>query len=527
MAAASSTQSVLAEVAWTETEGFVGGQLHPGPGVEAVELPMMPTIAIGKAVEADMSQGIESKSLEVAGGEAKPKARGAPPPIDQFMNIREAFGCFGLAPFLVQPFLEAFQVEAPDETDAEDFAYMPEEESNENLKMMQMEKNGVVEPLAGHHKGNVKKCLAKLYKHYTTATTVTEHTDMPPSVAQVVLPPPPEKQTFKFSDHLAQGQEGMFRTLTSKQVEALFKRFQEATGDEPEDNEAPSAMQLSALAGWMAPTEASPLGGHPFVDFGIFGPFGARVAKKRAMSIRYMNKDGTFHERAYRGPITYEAWRKHWNVFQTTAAMLGIASRSSLTKYAEGIKYFAERFPDCWGDVVDLDEAMREEQWLKVANEIASGKYDPSRCPEAQFDCKRPWDFIIKATRFGCALGPRSEWWTRQKEDLEDRLKMVARRQNDKGKGKGSGKPWYPSGKGDQQQDQAAKKVKVEAAPSSGACWNCGQMGHSWKDCPTPWKAELLAKSRGKGKGHGKDGKNKNKGKGGKGRGKGAGKPSR
>ena len=142
----------------------------------------------------------------------------------------------------------------------------------------------------------------------------------------------------------------------------------------------------------------------------------------------------------------------------------------------------------------------------EMARKIWHGKYDPRACPDAQFDQRQPWDFIIRSTRFDAVLGPETEFWTRKKEELED----WQRQSLQKGKGKGGGK-------------HQIKRPRITGpGPSAphgpaGGCYRCGG-DHFERDCPLAAPQGKSGKGKAGGKAGGKAKKDGPAGKGGKGK---------
>ena len=52
----------------------------------------------------------------------------------------------------------------------------------------------------------------------------------------------------------------------------------------------------------------------PYVDFGVFGPFGARRLKKHTISGMVFNAGGTMSKIELHGPPSIEEWLESWNV---------------------------------------------------------------------------------------------------------------------------------------------------------------------------------------------------------------------
>ena len=104
----------------------------------------------------------------------------------------------------------------------------------------------------------------------------------------------------EFSLHLAQGTTGTFRPLEEKTSSNHAASIHSRRG-RAQEHERPSDLQLAALSSWLAPQVHKPAGNHPYVDFGVWGPFDANTAKDRAYSAMIMVRPGEYQRVQLKG----------------------------------------------------------------------------------------------------------------------------------------------------------------------------------------------------------------------------------
>ena len=86
--------------------------------------------------------------------------------------------------------------------------------------------------------------------------------------------------------------------------------------------------QLSVLA---AVTKA---GVTPYADFGVWKPFGQRVAKSLKFTSHFLDHTGAWRCEEMPGPDSFATWEACWRVFRTAAIMCEIAAPAVLDRYA-------------------------------------------------------------------------------------------------------------------------------------------------------------------------------------------------
>ena len=101
----------------------------------------------------------------------------------------------------------------------------------------------------------------------------------------------------------------------------------------------------------------------PFADFGVWRPFGQRMAKSLRFVSHFLDSTGQWRCKEVPGPDNYASWEACWRVFRTAAIMGDIASPAVLDRYAAKFRQRSERFSDCWHVCVLADQRCRSELW--------------------------------------------------------------------------------------------------------------------------------------------------------------------
>ena len=209
----------------------------------------------------------------------------------------------------------------------------------------------------------------------------------PPAVAAVAVP---------MRDIIDQTHQGHFVPLSDQEVEQAWALHVRLTGLKPKPESEPSAEQLGALRAKLRAGEP------PCVDFAVWGPFDRRHAKdRRSLGLVFVEAapgQPTLQTRTLHGPSSFEVWERHWSVFSTAMLALGAAAPGPLGRYRDGISDLHVLYgPALWGLISRADDAMRSEQWRRMASETPPGG---------------DWSAIIAASSY-FEEGLRQWWWDR------------------------------------------------------------------------------------------------------------------
>ena len=97
-------------------------------------------------------------------------------------------------------------------------------------------------------------------------------------------------------------------------------------GEEPtEEGEEECTEDVLACLKYRLESEAL-----PFVNFGIWRPFGQREGGALKFTIQQTKPDGTTQPREINGPSCFEDWSKGWAVFEFAMGVLKAATKTRL-----------------------------------------------------------------------------------------------------------------------------------------------------------------------------------------------------
>ena len=161
----------------------------------------------------------------------------------------------------------------------------------------------------------------------------------------------------------------------------------ENDGEEPLEEEEASMAQMAALE-----TRVKN-GGLPQVDFGVWRPFGDRLARALKFTVHTLRPDGSVAMKEINGPGDFTAWAKSWRVFAFAMSALNYASRTRLDRYYNRIAKLNEEFPNHWWVVGLADIRMRSEHMERVKRNCVKRHTNGEL---ADYDPLRPWDVVFR-----------------------------------------------------------------------------------------------------------------------------------
>ena len=189
--------------------------------------------------------------------------------------------------------------------------------------------------------------------------------------------------------------------MTYAELAACRAVYYAVAGDHPAEEHTPSAEQLSALRGLLA------TGRVPFADFGIWGPYGARLARFKKTDAAVFVGGELVHKRTD-GPTTFECWLSAWDLFSVAMVSLGAATLGTMNRYRGGMVQLMKLFPNMWPVLATTDIVLRLERWGWLREQleatIAMG------APALNFSSTRPWDAVISQSSYG-REGLNATWW--------------------------------------------------------------------------------------------------------------------
>ena len=169
-------------------------------------------------------------------------------------------------------------------------------------------------------------------------------------------------------------------------------------GEEPTEEEEATAEQLAALNSRIL------TGATPYVDFGVWRPYGARMGRAMKFVAHIQQADGSTLPKEISGPSNVVWWKKCWKVYAYAMTVLKHASATRLQRYADRIVGLAEEFPAYWWIVALADIKMRSEGLERVRRDCAKRAADGTL---KDYDPNRPWDIVYREAA-------TSDFWTKE-----------------------------------------------------------------------------------------------------------------
>ena len=178
--------------------------------------------------------------------------------------------------------------------------------------------------------------------------------------------------------------------MGAAKVTEAYARFASLTGGPPEPQEDLTLDQLSSLFALVSGTSA------PYVDFAVWGPYGHRIAKKVRMTGMVIGHKGELKNIEIYEPACVADCEHFWFLFRTGCLMLGAVSLSTLDRYRDIIKSYANRYgPKVWVIVYQADVRCRSEHMERIRRrgEAESAVAKAAGHTHA-LEAARPWDWV-------------------------------------------------------------------------------------------------------------------------------------
>ena len=199
---------------------------------------------------------------------------------------------------------------------------------------------------------------------------------------------------FKMSTVFDQGDDSEVHTWTPARLRTVMAAFKATNdGEDPEQDEEASADQLAALEHRLAS------GACPCPDFGVWRPYGHRLARALKLTVHHITPGGDYVPYEVAGPPSFNEWLAAYRVFSVAMRALRAATTTRLLMYQNKIQKLNETYGHvCWWLVAQADQRMRAEHLERIrrraeeerAAAIAAGGVHP-------FDPAVPWDYCLKA----------------------------------------------------------------------------------------------------------------------------------
>eukprot|EP00435_Cladocopium_sp_Y103_P053028 s144_g16.t2 len=176
----------------------------------------------------------------------------------------------------------------------------------------------------------------------------------------------------------------------SQKVHAWSQRYFQLMGDYPMEEEEPTDAQMAALD-----KRVNELGYAPYVDMGVWLPFGRRALKNQKLRSFFPVGDGTYIAREFPGPSNFQQWQASWKVFKVAAISLDICTMAALLTYEKQIEHLTVQWPRNWSLIAHADDKARAERLERLRRflvaDLKAGKVIPS-----DFQENKPWSTCFR-----------------------------------------------------------------------------------------------------------------------------------
>ena len=198
-----------------------------------------------------------------------------------------------------------------------------------------------------------------------------------------------KESVLKMSSLLDQTDDSELLPPKPEMVQLWMQKYVLTMGAPPEEEE-PTESQLAALH-----KRVGVLGQAPYVDFGVWLPFGRRALKAQKFRVYHPVGDGSYMLKEMPGPQNYQQWLASWRVFKVAALMLGIVSLANLSSYEKLIERLVVQWPSSWGLICQAEDKARAERLEKIRRRLLSDDLTGKTLP-SDWDRSSPWSCCFR-----------------------------------------------------------------------------------------------------------------------------------
>lgn len=192
----------------------------------------------------------------------------------------------------------------------------------------------------------------------------------------------------KLSQTVDQGSDQEVPMLPAAELVVMRRRFLAIYGDPPLHHAEVTDAQLTGLLFKVTS------GASPYADFGVWGPYGARIERRMKFTSHVTTPDGTWRTIELPGADCLDTWRECWSVFKTAAVMCNLAHPATLDRYEQLFTERCKRYPGAWHLCAQADIRCRSECWV---DEKRVQEQFHTQFPQlSAYDPAMPWNTVIK-----------------------------------------------------------------------------------------------------------------------------------
>ena len=199
-----------------------------------------------------------------------------------------------------------------------------------------------------------------------------------------------KEKVLKMASLVDQSDESEFLPAEPMMIQAWSQHYVDIMGAPPEEEEEPTDAQMGALH-----KRVMEQGHAPYVDFGVWGPYGRRMLKAQKYRTHVPLGDGSFLLKEMPGPQNLQQWTACWRVFKVAAISMDLVSIAALQLYEKNIEKLVLTWPKCWGLIAAADDKGRSEKLEKIRRRFLSDELSGKNTP-ADWSRDAPWTCCFK-----------------------------------------------------------------------------------------------------------------------------------
>ena len=223
-----------------------------------------------------------------------------------------------------------------------------------------------------------------------------------PAVAAVAGEPraPVGGLKVRLSQVVDQGSDQEVVMLSPDRLLKARRAYHELYGEPPLPAHDPTDAQLTGLAYKVEN------GAAPYVDFGVWGPHGARLERRLRFTSFVQAPGGTYRTVELPGAECLDTWRACWAVYRTAAVMLNIALPGVLDRYEALFVERCQRYPGSWHLSAQADIRCRSE--FMILEKRLQEEFHVTHAAMSSYNPGMPWNSVLKSA------ASDTEFWDRE-----------------------------------------------------------------------------------------------------------------